>query len=283
MIAATHRRPLTAGLTIQRKSHVQEDLLPLPNRRRPIRRPLWLVGFVIYITSNIFSTIFQLDALPIVILAPLGAVSLIFNALLAKVILGDVFGKMAVVGTGLVTLGAILIAVFGVVQEEEHSLDELLRLWRRGPFLAFFCLLVAAVVIILISVSLSTCTTNRAEARLISRHGRPSANSAQVVSSWKEMRRRPRRPSLRQITPHLKRSRQSRSGSPSNGPGGGLRLSQESQQLLHMMRSRGLPPNLPSASLRSRRQTTSPSTSRRPTRLSPCRLLDSSALSHWPA
>lgn len=142
-----------AGLTIQRKSHVQEDLLPVPSRRRPIRRPLWLIGFFIYITSNIFSTIFQLDALPIVILAPLGAVSLIFNALLAKVILGDVFGSTAIMGTGLVTAGAILIAVFGVVKEEEHPLEELLRLWSRGPFLAFFSIMCASTVIVLISVS----------------------------------------------------------------------------------------------------------------------------------
>lgn len=146
-------RQLIAGLTIQRKSHVQEDALPITSRRRPLRRPLWLLGFTIYITSNIFSTIYQLDALPIIILAPLGAVSLIYNALLARVILGDVFGTTAIVGTTLVALGAVLIAVFGVVREEEHSLDELMRLWRRGPFLAFFLTMVAMVVIVLVSVS----------------------------------------------------------------------------------------------------------------------------------
>jgi len=57
------------------------------------------------------------------------------------------------VGTVLVALGAVLIAVFGVVQEEEHSLDELMKLWRRGPFLAFFLTMVAMVVIVLTSVS----------------------------------------------------------------------------------------------------------------------------------
>ncbi|WVQ79937.1 hypothetical protein IAT38_002038 [Cryptococcus sp. DSM 104549] len=126
------------GLTIQRKSHIQEDLLPLPSRRPALRRPLWLVGFTIYMTSNIFATIFQLDALPIVILAPLGAVSLIFNALLARFLLGDTFGPSWAVGTGLVAGGAVMIAVFGVVPDEEHGLDELLVLFGRGPFVAFF-------------------------------------------------------------------------------------------------------------------------------------------------
>ena len=132
---------------------MQEDLRPLSSRRRPIRRPLWLVGFTIYITSNVFSTVFQLDALPIVILAPLGAVSLIFNALLAKVLLGDHFGASSVIGTGLVTVGAVLIAVFGVVQEKEHSLDDLLDLWSRPAFLAFFSIVAAGVVILLVAVS----------------------------------------------------------------------------------------------------------------------------------
>lgn len=138
MIPRHDQRLSSSGLTIQRKSHVQESQLPDHLRRRPIRRPLWLIGFIIYITSNIFSTIFQLDALPIVILAPLGAVSLIYNALLARLILGDTFGKQAILGTALVAGGAVLIAVFGVVPEEEHSLDDLLRLWARPAFLAFF-------------------------------------------------------------------------------------------------------------------------------------------------
>lgn len=152
---------IDAGLTIQRKSHVQEDVLPLQSRRKPIRRPLWLLGFAIYITSNVFSTIFQLDALPIVILAPLGAVSLIFNALLARIVLGDSFGPSSIVGTALVTVGAVMIAVFGVVQEEEHGLDEILRLWKRGPFLAFFSILCAVVLTILSVVSDSLAPRSR--------------------------------------------------------------------------------------------------------------------------
>ncbi|ODO06401.1 hypothetical protein L198_01633 [Cryptococcus wingfieldii CBS 7118] len=126
------------GLTIQRKSHVQEDDKPLLARRPAIRRPLWLIGFAVYITSNVFGSVFQLDALPIVILAPLGAVSLVFNALLARLLLGDKFGVSWVIGTGLVAGGAVTIAIFGVVPDEEHGLDELLALLARGSFVAFF-------------------------------------------------------------------------------------------------------------------------------------------------
>lgn len=56
-----------AGLTIQRKSHLANEALPIAQRQRDWRRPLWLGGFLIFICSNLFGTIFQIGALPIVV------------------------------------------------------------------------------------------------------------------------------------------------------------------------------------------------------------------------
>lgn len=88
-----------------------------------------------------------------VILAPLGAVSLLWNAFFARLILGDVFSKYMVLGTLFIATGAVLIAVFGIVPEPTHSLDDLLRLFRRPTFVAYFSLLAAAVLTVLIIVS----------------------------------------------------------------------------------------------------------------------------------
>jgi hypothetical protein len=89
-----------------------------------------------------------------VILAPLGAVSLIYNAALARIMLGDHFGKAAILGTGLVAGGAVLIAVFGVVEEREHGLNELLVLFGRGAFVAFFSVEGFVIIVALVLVSL---------------------------------------------------------------------------------------------------------------------------------
>lgn len=51
-----HPQSLTPGLTIQRKSHVQDEALPIEQRTRAVRRPLWIIGFAIYISSNIFGS-----------------------------------------------------------------------------------------------------------------------------------------------------------------------------------------------------------------------------------
>lgn len=109
----------------------------------------------IFISSNILGSIFQIAALPIVILAPLGAISLLWNAFFARLLLGDVFSHWMFIGTLLIATGAVLIAIFGIVPEPTHSLDDLLRLFGRHIFIVYFSLLGFAVLCVLIFVRLS--------------------------------------------------------------------------------------------------------------------------------
>ncbi|OBZ79715.1 putative magnesium transporter NIPA8 [Grifola frondosa] len=138
------------GLTIQRKSHVVNQALPEEFRTVEHRRPLWLVGFSIFISSNLFGSVFQIASLPVVILAPLGAVSLLWNAFFARFLLGDVFSPWMFLGTLLIAGGAVLIAIFGIVPEPTHSLEDLLRLFSRPAFIAYFSLLGFAVLVCLV-------------------------------------------------------------------------------------------------------------------------------------
>lgn len=154
------------GLTVQRKSHLLNQACSEGDRRPDYRRPLWLIGFGIFISSNILGSLFQIASLPVVILAPLGAVSLLWNAFFARLILGDLFSKYMVLGTLFVATGAVLIAVFGIVPETTHSLDDLLRLFRRTTFVAYFTLLGCAVIIALIITHLAEWKLTRQEGRI---------------------------------------------------------------------------------------------------------------------
>ncbi|KAI0689594.1 hypothetical protein BC835DRAFT_1368267 [Cytidiella melzeri] len=129
------------GLTIQRKSHVLNQKLPEVERKVEHHRPLWLLGFGIFISSNLFGSLFQIASLPVVILAPLGAVSLLWNAFFARLILGDVFSPWMVISTLCIAGGAVLIAEFGIVPEPTRSLEDLLELFSRPAFLVYFTLL----------------------------------------------------------------------------------------------------------------------------------------------
>ncbi|KAJ7103538.1 hypothetical protein B0H15DRAFT_812630 [Mycena belliarum] len=153
------------GLTIQRKSHVLNEALPEHRQRVEHRRPLWLLGFAIFISSNIIGSVVQIASLPVVILAPLGAVSLLWNAFFARLILGDVFSPWMVLGTLFIAGGAVLIAIFGIVPEPTRSLEDLLELFRRPTFVVYFSLLGAVVLISLIITHVSEYSFSRRLAR----------------------------------------------------------------------------------------------------------------------
>ena len=57
------------------------------------------------------------------------------------------------IGTILIAGGAVLIAVFGIVQEPTHSLEDLLALFNRPAFIVYFSLLGFFVAVALVIVS----------------------------------------------------------------------------------------------------------------------------------
>lgn len=107
----------------------------------------------IFISSNLFGSIFQIASLPVVILAPLGAVSLLWNAFFARLILGDVFSPWMALSTLCIAGGAVMIAVFGIVPEPTRSLEDLLLLFNRPTFIVYFSLLGVFTVVSLAIVS----------------------------------------------------------------------------------------------------------------------------------
>lgn len=123
------------GLAVQRRSHVHNSQLPEQDQKVEHRRPLWLIGFAIFLTSNVFGSFIQIASLPVVILAPLGAVSLLWNALFARLLLRP----RMLLGTALIAGGAALIAIYGIVPETTRSLDELMALFARPAFIIWFC------------------------------------------------------------------------------------------------------------------------------------------------
>ncbi|EIE86544.1 hypothetical protein RO3G_11255 [Rhizopus delemar RA 99-880] len=126
-------------MAFQRKSHLLNDsIYPPQNRKHYLRRPLWVISFASYLAANLIGSIFTIGYLPIVILAPIGALSLVFNALAAKFVLGDPFGFRKLVGTCFIVFGTLLLGIFGVVTEPDHDIDDLIRLYKKPGFIAYF-------------------------------------------------------------------------------------------------------------------------------------------------
>ncbi|KAI1392434.1 uncharacterized protein F4822DRAFT_425645 [Hypoxylon trugodes] len=129
------------GLTLQRKSHMLEDeKYPLEFQRPAYRRRRWQLGMGMFIISNIFGSTIQISTLPLPVLSALQAAGLVFNSVCATLILGEPFTQWSFYGTALVTTGAALIATFGAIPSPAHSLQELLDLLGRWPFILWMSL-----------------------------------------------------------------------------------------------------------------------------------------------
>jgi hypothetical protein len=88
------------AMAFQRKSHLLNDkIFPIEARKHSLKRPMWVISFATFLTANIIGSVFSIGYLPIVILAPIGAMGLVFNAIAAKIVLGDPFLKKTVIGT----------------------------------------------------------------------------------------------------------------------------------------------------------------------------------------
>ncbi|KAK2760294.1 hypothetical protein FQN54_002362 [Arachnomyces sp. PD_36] len=124
------------GLTLQRKSHLLEDEKdPYDLRRPPYKRRRWQLGMFMFVISNIVGSTIQITTLPLPVLSTLQASGLVFNTIFATLILGESFTRYSLFGTILVSIGAVLIGVFGAINEPAHTLDQLLILLVRRPFI----------------------------------------------------------------------------------------------------------------------------------------------------
>jgi len=68
--------------------------------------------------------------------------------------LGDVFSPWMILGTLFIAGGAVIIAIFGIVPDPTRSLDDLLELFARPTFIAYFSILGMVIIACLAAVRL---------------------------------------------------------------------------------------------------------------------------------
>jgi multidrug transporter EmrE-like cation transporter len=146
----------SVGLTLQRKSHMLEDSKEdHETRRAPYRRRRWQIGMSLFLLANIIGSTIQITTLPLPLLSTLQASGLVFNSIMASLILKEAWTYRTLVGTALVAGGAVLISLFSALPEPSHNLEQLLRLLRYPNFLVWFILsLVFAVGILVMDFAL---------------------------------------------------------------------------------------------------------------------------------
>jgi hypothetical protein len=109
------------------------------------------LGMLMFVVANIVGSTIQITTLPLPVLSTLQASGLVFNSICASIILSEPFTRYSFIGTLLVALGALLIALFGAIAEPSHNLDQLLLLLGRKHFLVWMILTGVAVVLLLVA------------------------------------------------------------------------------------------------------------------------------------
>lgn len=156
-----------AGLNLTKLDHVRTSSIPKAARRQDWLRPLWLLGMVLYVLSQLLGSTLALDYMRAEYVAPLGSASLIFNFLFARFLVGTPVTKTDIQGTIVVVLGVIGIVAFGNINSglsSETDVEHLTALWRRGGWLVFFfCMSVALILVLIFTYSLDAVLAARSD------------------------------------------------------------------------------------------------------------------------
>ncbi|KAK3074681.1 hypothetical protein LTR53_002688 [Teratosphaeriaceae sp. CCFEE 6253] len=140
------------GLTLQRKSHMLEDEKEDCEPRRPAyRRRRWQIGMLLFLMANVVGSTIQITTLPLPLLSTLQASGLVFNSLLASLLLKEAWTWRTGYGTILVAAGAVLISLFSALPEPSHSLWQLIELLGHRGFLVWFILSLVLVLALLVT------------------------------------------------------------------------------------------------------------------------------------
>ncbi|KAA1476806.1 hypothetical protein DENSPDRAFT_843894 [Dentipellis sp. KUC8613] len=145
-----------AGLNLTKLDHVRTSAIPKNLRRKDWLRPLWLLGMLLYILSQLIGSTLALEYMRAEYVAPLGSTSLIFNFLFARFLVGTPVTSTDIYGTIIVISGVIGIVAFGSINtglSSETDAAHLAYLWGRGGWLGFFIVMSLALVLLYIFTS----------------------------------------------------------------------------------------------------------------------------------
>ncbi|KAI7907089.1 uncharacterized protein BX663DRAFT_548171 [Cokeromyces recurvatus] len=109
----------------QRKLHLLNDrIFPKELQKKSYQRPMWLIAFISFIIANGIGSIFSIGYLPVILLAPIGAINLVMNAFAANIVLGEPLTRRSILGTGFIMIGALLVGFYG---RKRQKMD-----WYKG-------------------------------------------------------------------------------------------------------------------------------------------------------
>jgi len=109
------------------------------------RQPLWLLGFLLICTGSILDFV-AFGMAPQTLLAPLAAMSLVWNLFIAPIVHNETITRRNLVATGIIFLGVTITVIFAGHATPSYELDDLIRLYCEPVmYLYIFCVVIFVV------------------------------------------------------------------------------------------------------------------------------------------
>ncbi|KXS15171.1 hypothetical protein M427DRAFT_123868 [Gonapodya prolifera JEL478] len=142
------RRPngLRADLTKEEAEQVEaKRLVSTLDIKDLAKNPIWLIGLIVFIFANVLNFI-ALKFAPQSLTAPLGAISLVTNVIVAPLLNKERFTWRDIVGVALIVAGAVLVVVFAGQTYGDYPLCVLLALFSNPGTIALLSVIGAGIV-----------------------------------------------------------------------------------------------------------------------------------------
>ncbi|KAE9319279.1 hypothetical protein PF008_g18305 [Phytophthora fragariae] len=133
----------SVGINLQKKALKQNELGPEP--KPAYRLPLWTLGFVLCAVGSVLDFV-AFGLAPQSLLAPLAALTLVWNMMLAPCFNKEKLSKKDIVSTLIIFVGATIAVVFASHTSPSYNLDMLMQLYRDPLTIVYFCVVVLTVV-----------------------------------------------------------------------------------------------------------------------------------------
>lgn len=131
----------TLGLTIQKLSFSQNDILPIGLQKSFILQPLWVVGFLIFLIGQLFSFL-AMAYISQSVIACLSALSLVSNAVFAPCLLQESLTYFHIFSLACIIFGCLAVTLCSDRRSQDFTLMELMDLASSPLFIFYISLIV---------------------------------------------------------------------------------------------------------------------------------------------
>ncbi|KAJ2213982.1 hypothetical protein IW143_003743, partial [Coemansia sp. RSA 520] len=131
------------------QTRLQQRLATKRSSNMPIGNPVWLLGLAIFILGNAVNFI-ALQFAPQSLVAPLGAVSLVTNVIIAPLLNNEKIGLFDIGGIALIIAGCVIVVVFSGIVQQNFRLCVLVQLLKAKATVLYLCVIFAAILAIYI-------------------------------------------------------------------------------------------------------------------------------------